>query len=68
MSTARNRPVTVKIEAEIREENREACRQDAIRAWSEYRAAGLHVTQEEADAWLAKLETGKDAGPPICHT
>jgi hypothetical protein len=28
---------------------------------------GLHVTAEEADAWLAKLEAGKRAGIPKCH-
>lgn len=41
-----------------REEKREAFRQDGIRAWSECQATGLHVTFEEADAWLAKLEAG----------
>ena len=50
-----------------REEKREAFRQDAITAWNEYQATGLHVTMEEADAWLAKLETGKDVEPPECH-
>jgi len=50
-----------------REEKREAFRQDAIMAWNEYQATGLHVTMEEADAWLAKLETGKDVEPPECH-
>jgi hypothetical protein len=28
---------------------------------------GLHVTLEEADAWLAKLEAGKDAEPRKCQ-
>jgi predicted transcriptional regulator len=50
-----------------REEKREAYRQDAIRAWNEYQATGLHVTGEEADAWLAKLEAGEDAEVPDCH-
>jgi hypothetical protein len=27
----------------------------------------LSVTAEEADAWLAKLEAGKDAAPPKCR-
>ena len=40
-----------------REEKREQLRQ----------ATGLHVTAEEADAWLAKLEAGEDATPPPCH-
>jgi predicted transcriptional regulator len=50
-----------------REEKREAFRQDAINAWNEYRETGLHVTGEEADAWLAKLEAGQDVDPPECH-
>jgi predicted transcriptional regulator len=50
-----------------REEKRERFRQDALAAWVDYRTAGLHVTGEEADAWLAKLEAGEDADPPECH-
>jgi predicted transcriptional regulator len=50
-----------------REEKREAFRQDAIRAWDEYQQKGLHLTLEEADAWLAKLELGEDVEPPKCH-
>ena len=50
-----------------REEKREQFRQDALAAWTHYQATGLHVTAEEADAWLAKLEAGKDAAPPECH-
>ncbi|MBV6304468.1 CopG family ribbon-helix-helix protein [Candidimonas humi] len=51
-----------------REEKREASRQDALRAWQEYQSTGLHLTLEEADAWLAKLEAGEDAEPPACHS
>lgn len=50
-----------------REEKREALRQDAIRAWNDYRATALHVTLEDADAWLARLEAGEDVEPPECH-
>lgn len=50
-----------------REEKREAFKQDALHAWEEYRRTGLHLTLEEADAWLAKLEAGEDAEPPECH-
>jgi predicted transcriptional regulator len=49
------------------EEKREAFRQSGIRAWKEYQATGLHVTLEEADAWLAKLEAGQDVEMPKCH-
>lgn len=50
-----------------REEKREAFRQEALEAWEAYRATGWHVTSEEADAWLAELEQGKDVEPPQCH-
>jgi predicted transcriptional regulator len=50
-----------------REEKREQFRQDALAAWDHYRTTGLHVTAEEADAWLAKLEAGKAAAPPKCR-
>ena len=50
-----------------REEKPQSCRQDGIRAWNEYQANGLHVTREEADTWLAKLEEGKSVEPPKCH-
>ncbi len=50
-----------------REEKREQFRQDALAAWAHYQSTGLHVTAEEADAWLAKLESGKYAAPPKCR-
>lgn len=50
-----------------REEQREAFRQDGIRAWEAYQSNGLHVTLEEADAWLSRLEAGEDVEPPHCH-
>lgn len=50
-----------------REEKRETFREDGLKAWMEYRASGLHVTLEEADAWLAKLEAGQDEDMPECH-
>jgi predicted transcriptional regulator len=51
----------------VREEACESFKQEAIRAWESYKANGLHVTQDEADAWLAQLEAGKDAELPECH-
>ena len=50
-----------------REEKREQLRQDALAAWASYQTTGLHLTAEEADAWLAKLEAGKRAAIPRCH-
>ena len=50
-----------------REEKREAFRHDTLKAWEEYRATGLHLTADEADAWLAQLQEGNDVEPPECH-
>jgi predicted transcriptional regulator len=50
-----------------REEEREQFRHDALAAWTHCQTTGLHATAEEADAWLAKLEAGKNAAPPKCH-
>jgi predicted transcriptional regulator len=50
-----------------REERREELRQAATSAWNEYQATGMHLTAEEADAWLARLEAGEDVDPPVCH-
>lgn len=46
---------------------REQFRQDALAAWADYQATGLHVTAREADAWLAELEAGRHAVMPECH-
>ena len=51
----------------VHEEKREAFRQDAISAWNDFQATVLHVTLDEADAWLARLEAGKDLVLPECH-
>jgi predicted transcriptional regulator len=50
-----------------REQKREAFRQDALQAWETFRVTRQHVTADEADAWLAKLEQGNDIEPPKCH-
>lgn len=50
-----------------REEKQIAVREDALNAWEEYQLTGLHVSHQEADAWLAKLELGEDVEPPECH-
>jgi predicted transcriptional regulator len=50
-----------------REERRATLRQEALQAWEAYQATGQHVTQAEADAWLAQLESDQDVDPPPCH-
>ncbi|MGJ0626597.1 CopG family ribbon-helix-helix protein [Xenorhabdus bovienii] len=50
-----------------REEKRESFKQDVLRAWEAYQENGLHLTLEEADDWLAKLEAGNNTELPECH-
>ena len=50
-----------------REEKREAFRRDTLKAWEDFRENGLHVTADEADAWMAQLEQGSDVEPPHAH-
>ena len=50
-----------------REEEAQRMARDARAAWAEFKATGLHLTEEEADAWMAKLEAGEDAELPQCH-
>lgn len=50
-----------------REEKRESLRQEARAAHDHFVATGLHLTGEEADAWLNELANGNDVEPPKCH-
>ena len=34
---------------------RQSFRDEAARAWQHYKGSGLHVTQEEVDAWIESL-------------
>jgi predicted transcriptional regulator len=60
------RPVAITQYAEPKEK-REAFRQDTLKAWKDVRTTRLHVTADEADAWLAQLEQGNNVEPPTCH-
>ena len=50
-----------------REEKREALHQDALQAWQEYEKTGLHVTGEEAIAWLETWGGEDEKEAPQCH-
>jgi predicted transcriptional regulator len=51
-----------------REEKREAFNREAVEAWEEYQATGLHVTHEEMMTWLESWGTENELPPPECHT
>jgi predicted transcriptional regulator len=67
VSECRNKSLQLITQYVAREEKREAFRQDTLKAWVEFRTTGLHVTADEADAWLDQLEQGNDIEPPACH-
>ena len=50
-----------------REEARGAFRAAGLGAWQHYQGTGLHVTHEDADAWLARLQAGEEATIPRGH-
>ena len=50
------------------EEERELFRLETLAAMEHYKKTGLHLTEDEVDTWLAKLEAGEDAPLPECHT
>jgi len=49
------------------EEKRESIKNDALRAWNAFRGNGKHLTGEEANAWLARMEDVEDTDVPECH-
>jgi hypothetical protein len=46
---------------------REQFWRDALGARESYRATGLHLAGEEADACMARLEAGEEVEAPECH-
>jgi predicted transcriptional regulator len=50
-----------------REEMRQSFRDEAARAWQDYKDTGLHVTQEEVDTWVDSLGTAKPKRRPKWH-
>ena len=50
-----------------REEKREALNQDVLLAWKEYEETGLHVTGDEAIAWLETWGDQEEKEVPQCH-
>jgi len=50
-----------------RQEKRAQFVRDGLAAWEDYQTTGLHLTEEEADAWLDKLAAGEDIEAPECH-
>lgn len=50
-----------------REEKHETFREDALKAWDEYQATGLHATGEEVDQWLSSWGTENELPAPVCH-
>jgi predicted transcriptional regulator len=51
-----------------REEKREQFRLDTLASWEDFKTTGLHLTDEEVEAWLRTIEAGEmEAKLPECH-
>ena len=50
-----------------REEARQSFREEASRAWLDYKETGLHATHEEVDAWIESLGARKLKRRPESH-
>lgn len=50
-----------------REEARQSFRDEAAKAWRDYKKTGLHATQDEVDAWVDSLGTRRPRRPPKWH-
>jgi predicted transcriptional regulator len=70
------KPLSFKLDAHMRagieqcvarDEKRKAFLEEGVKAWKDYQATGLHLTEEEADGWLDRLEIGYEEEPPACH-
>jgi len=51
-----------------RSQEREQLRDELAADWEHFRATGLHLDEDEVDAWLAGLEEGRREEPPALHT
>jgi predicted transcriptional regulator len=47
-----------------REDARQSFREEAARAWQDYKETGLHLAQEDVDAWIDSLGTPKPKRRP----
>jgi len=42
-------------------------RQETLQAWQDYQKTGLHITSDEAIAWLQTWGTDHEQSAPVCH-
>ena len=47
-----------------RQDKREAFKRDALRAWEDYQATGLHATADEVEKWLNSWGTDHEEPAP----
>lgn len=50
-----------------REEAIESIQQEATESWVEFQETGLHITGQEASAWLRTWGTDEETEIPECH-
>ena len=62
------KPMSVKLEAEEREAQRQSFIAEAEASWIDYQETGLHITLEEFSSWVEKYQDNPEAPVPECHT
>jgi predicted transcriptional regulator len=72
LAQLRHRPLDSLIKDAVsqyleREENRDRFRHDAIQAWNERQATGLHVSADEVATWLETWGEENEQTAPECH-
>lgn len=50
-----------------REAAADALRQGTLASWDEFEHTGLHVNEDEVNAWLDTWGTEQETEPPKCH-
>ena len=60
-------PEADELAQKLRAEQREALRLECIAASEHFKQTGLHLTHEEVEDWLKRLEAGENVEPPKCH-
>lgn len=50
-----------------KQEAKDRLNQEAIEAYNDYRATGLHITHEELNTWLDTWGTENEQPAPPCH-
>jgi hypothetical protein len=57
----------IAADSAARSRGRERLRGELVEDWEHYMSTGLHLDEDEVDAWLERMEDGEDVEPPPLH-